>query len=239
MTQTKSWWSWWCQCVVTQPEPWCSCWCQRVVTWPKSWCSCWCQSVVTQPESLRSCWCLCVVTQPTLRWTNNGWKWRLKMVLPAAQLWDHYIYIFVLSGFRWFHTFLLLAVCCSKAAVHGTRTEWWTSHQLHCRRRLHCCPWPWWHGRKGQTLGSQNRCVLNCFDVRFAIPDHALPCCIMPHCIIGAGIAQWLEHQTHDWKVAGSNPCTSGGRIFFSRVNFLWWLFILVTAPPLFYCSSM
>ena len=41
---------------------------------------------------------------------------------------------------------------------------------------------------------------------------------------MGGGIAQWLEHRTHDWKVTGSNPCRSGGRIFFSRVNFLCWL---------------
>ena len=40
----------------------------------------------------------------------------------------------------------------------------------------------------------------------------------------GAGIAHWLERQTRDRKVAGSNPCWSGGRIFFSRVNFLCWL---------------
>ena len=45
-------------------------------------------------------------------------------------------------------------------------------------------------------------------------------------CIVykGAGIAQWLERRTRDWKVAGSNPCWSGGRIFFSRVDFLCWL---------------
>ena len=42
--------------------------------------------------------------------------------------------------------------------------------------------------------------------------------------IEGAGIAQWLEHRTRDWKVAGSNPCWNGGRIFFSRVDFLCWL---------------
>ena len=41
---------------------------------------------------------------------------------------------------------------------------------------------------------------------------------------MGAGIAQWLEHRTRDWKVAGSNPCWNGGRIFFSRVDFLCWL---------------
>ena len=40
----------------------------------------------------------------------------------------------------------------------------------------------------------------------------------------GAGTAQWLEHRTRDWKVAGSNPCWNGGRIFFSRVDFLCWL---------------
>ena len=43
-------------------------------------------------------------------------------------------------------------------------------------------------------------------------------------CSSGAGIAQWLEHRTRDWKVAGSNPCWNGGRIFFSRVDFLCWL---------------
>jgi len=41
---------------------------------------------------------------------------------------------------------------------------------------------------------------------------------------LGAGIAQWLERRTREWKIAGSNPCKSGGRIFFSRVNFLCWL---------------
>ena len=40
----------------------------------------------------------------------------------------------------------------------------------------------------------------------------------------GAGISQWLEHRTRDWKVAGSNPCWNGGRIFFFRVDFLCWL---------------
>ena len=44
------------------------------------------------------------------------------------------------------------------------------------------------------------------------------------HPIPGAGIVQWLERRTRNWKVAGSNPCRSGGRIFFSRVNLLCWL---------------
>ena len=39
-----------------------------------------------------------------------------------------------------------------------------------------------------------------------------------------SGIAQWLERRTRDWKVAGSNPCWNGGRVFLSRVNFLCWL---------------
>ena len=40
----------------------------------------------------------------------------------------------------------------------------------------------------------------------------------------GSGITQWLERRNRDWKVAGSNPCRRGGRVFFSRVNFLCWL---------------
>ena len=45
-------------------------------------------------------------------------------------------------------------------------------------------------------------------------------------CLQGAWMAQWLECQLeiHDRKVPGSCPGWSGGRIFFSRVNFLCWL---------------
>ena len=44
---------------------------------------------------------------------------------------------------------------------------------------------------------------------------------IHPKYLLGAGIAQWLERRTCDRKVAGSNPCRSGRRIFYSRVDFL------------------
>ena len=40
-------------------------------------------------------------------------------------------------------------------------------------------------------------------------------------CHRGVGLAQWSERRTRDRNVAGSNPCRSGGRIFFSWVNFL------------------
>ena len=39
-----------------------------------------------------------------------------------------------------------------------------------------------------------------------------------------AEIACWSERRTRGRKVAGSNPGRSGGRIFFSRVNFVCWL---------------
>ena len=48
----------------------------------------------------------------------------------------------------------------------------------------------------------------------------------------GTGIAQWLERRTRDWKVPGSNPCRSGGRIFFSRVDFLCWLWFRYPFHP-------
>ena len=48
----------------------------------------------------------------------------------------------------------------------------------------------------------------------------------------GAGTAQWLERRTRDRKVAGSNPCRSGGSILFSRVNFLCWLLLMYSFHP-------
>ena len=55
----------------------------------------------------------------------------------------------------------------------------------------------------------------------------------------GAGIAPWLERRTRDWKVAGSNPCWSGGRIFFSKGQLSVLTLILVSVPPPCYPSSM
>ena len=34
------------------------------------------------------------------------------------------------------------------------------------------------------------------------------------------GIAQWIQHQTCDWKVLGLSPSRSGGIFFVSMVNF-------------------
>ena len=48
----------------------------------------------------------------------------------------------------------------------------------------------------------------------------------------GTGIACWLERRTRDRKVAGSNPGRSGGRKFFSRVNFVCWLLFGVRFTP-------
>ena len=41
------------------------------------------------------------------------------------------------------------------------------------------------------------------------------------NCSVQAGIACCLARRTRDQKVASSNPGRSGGRIFFSRVNFM------------------
>ena len=50
--------------------------------------------------------------------------------------------------------------------------------------------------------------------------------------ISGVGIAQWLERRTHDWKVAGSNPCWSGGIIFLLQGWLSVLTLILVSVPP-------
>ena len=54
--------------------------------------------------------------------------------------------------------------------------------------------------------------------------SHIHMCTAQQETWTGSRIAQWLECRTPDWKVTGLNPCRTGGRIFFSRVNFLCWL---------------
>ena len=56
---------------------------------------------------------------------------------------------------------------------------------------------------------------------------------LWPRSSPGAGMAQWLERQTRDRKVVGSNPCRNSGRIFFSRVNFLCSYFGIRSTPVL------
>ena len=64
-------------------------------------------------------------------------------------------------------------------------------------------------------------CIVLCNSIQCCTHSHTW---IHRHTLGGAGIAQWLERRTRDWKVAGSNPCRSGGRISFSRVDYLCWL---------------
>ena len=49
---------------------------------------------------------------------------------------------------------------------------------------------------------------------------------------ISLRIACWVARRTRNRKVASSNPGRSGARIFFSRVNFVCWLFIQCPFHP-------
>ena len=54
-----------------------------------------------------------------------------------------------------------------------------------------------------------------------------------PHACGIPGIVCWLERQTRDRKVASSNPSRSGGRILFSRVNFVCGFLFGVRSTPM------
>ena len=49
---------------------------------------------------------------------------------------------------------------------------------------------------------------------------------------LGTRIACWLECQTHDWKIASSNPSKSSRRFSFPTVNFVRWLLFRVRSTP-------
>ena len=57
--------------------------------------------------------------------------------------------------------------------------------------------------------------------------------CVCSVCTVWGGIACWLERRTHDWNVASLNPGRSGGRIFFSIVNFVCWPLFSVRSTPM------
>ena len=83
---------------------------------------------------------------------------------------------------------------------------------------IHLLPWDkWFTPEYTQIMYSQQSWKFYSHSTHFWCFWGGVPC-------RGAGIAQWLERRTRDWKVVGSNPCWSGGRIFFSRVDFLCWL---------------
>ena len=87
------------------------------------------------------------------------------------------------------------------------------------------CDLIWGHGHWNGS-DRLNRCyeefgrlvfTMDCLTARWTLT-------ITHRCMILHGIAQWLKRRIHDCKVAGSNPCWSGRKIFFSRVDFLCWL---------------
>ena len=53
--------------------------------------------------------------------------------------------------------------------------------------------------------------------------------------IVVPGIACCLDRRTRDRKVANSNPGRSGGRIFFSRVNFVCYSYFVSVPSPCYH----
>ena len=116
---------------------------------------------------------------------------------------------------------------------HLLRLRLWVTISVTGCNRHHPAsrPLSWCCSRNLRLCGLNTPLVPNCKDHWKAKADAATDEPLLRYIVgpkdtesVGAGIAQWLEHRTRDWKVAGSNPCWNGGRIFFSRVDFLCWL---------------
>ena len=85
--------------------------------------------------------------------------------------------------------------------------------------------------------------LTSCVWARFPIGSHTMPgqrhsqptptSLSQGVCQEVTGKACWLECRTHYRKVVSLNPARSGGRIFFSRVNFVCWLLFGVHSTPL------
>ena len=119
--------------------------------------------------------------------------------------------------------------CCLTVVIVGTLCGWcfvfavWSVVGLWL-----CCVWLYGGGGGGYVAVWSELLYMAgvCWLCGVWVAVHGLSCGLTVwrvSCCM-AGIAQWLERRTRDWKVAGSNPCWNGGRIFFSRVDFLCWL---------------
>ena len=126
------------------------------------------------------------------------------------------------TGFEFFGLMLVYHVCLSCVCEVIGLVDWLDRELIYVHRSdvllslsLTLSPRSQFHCRGNLPVFSQSRTHAACGYNYDSIPSNSN---------LGAGIAQWLEHRTRDWKVAGSNPCWNGGRIFFSRVDFLCWL---------------
>ena len=107
--------------------------------------------------------------------------------------------------------------------LQGTVTPFLSSSSISTSMACDCSweKWAWWIWPDGVHRVT----ICQHLQPSSNFPPHELfPATVVNSAEEGAGIAQWLERRTRDWKVAGSNPCWNGGRILFSRVDFLCWL---------------
>ena len=84
----------------------------------------------------------------------------------------------------------------------------------------------WWQSMKSSLFNELHPdCVASalCRGSSFKFPGSSrhIVTCVSDNECLRAGRVQWLERRTRDRKFAGSSPGRSGGRIFFSGVNFL------------------
>ena len=83
--------------------------------------------------------------------------------------------------------------------------------------------WAVWSGHWPRGWGRE-WCPWLRFAWRAAVHSHPSERSVNAAIHPGSGGGSVVEHQAHDWKVVGSSPHRSGGRILFPRVSFLCWL---------------
>ena len=106
--------------------------------------------------------------------------------------------------------------------------DFFFSSDIVCSMVIIC--WVW-------TLMSSSRCIIKLGNSNFSVKQTVPPVRCVCICVfffnLNSRIAGWLERRTQDQKVASSDPSWRGGRIFFSRANFMCWLLFGAFHPPL------
>ena len=167
---------------------------------------------------------------------------KLFIFMPNVHLWTMDIY-FILqifpNFFAQFNVSTLFAFYVRRPAVPKQDVCPHLSQQ-------HCVCYqstPFLHKQSGYptcTVRYTAMCTLPRVHYAYMVRIHHYVCIIsVCHCVCIFRVNNCVyvvrvhcKHRTCDWKVASSNPGSSGGRIFFSRVNFVCWLLFNVHSTP-------
>ena len=207
----------------------------RTWRWCRPWCSgCWAQTPSPGPQTLLQTWNNHVIhILKRQKQSCHLYPQTSETIMPSisSNIWNNHA-IYILKHLK--QSCHPYPQTPKKKIMPSISSNTWQNQAIHVLKHLKQPCHPYHQTSKKKIMSSISSNIWNNYTIHILkTPEtimsstsskHLKQSCHPHPQTHRAGIAQWLERRTRDWKVPGSNPCRSGGRIFFSRVDFLCWL---------------